>query len=60
MVVVRAVDVPQAFAWQIRRFGHMDPVQRSAGTFADPAEAARSGQAVLDGLRDVLAARAVG
>lgn len=56
MVVVRAVDVPRAFAWQIRRFGHMEPVERSAGTFLDPAEAARAGQAVLDELREAMAA----
>lgn len=56
MVVVRAVDVPRAFAWQIRRFGHMEPVERSSGTFVDPAEAARCGQSVLDGMRDLMAA----
>ncbi|RYC32701.1 hypothetical protein D3273_06315 [Lichenibacterium minor] len=56
MVVVRAADRPRGFAWQIRRFGHMEPVAQSADTFVDPADAGRSGQAVLDGMRGRLAA----
>lgn len=55
MVVVRAAEDPRAFAWQIRRFGHRDPVERSAGGFPDPTEAARAGQAVLDGMRSAMA-----
>ena len=56
MVVVRAVDGPRSFGWQIRRFGHMQPVARSADVFLDPADAGRSGQAVLDRMRGMLAA----
>lgn len=56
MVVVRAAETPRGFAWQIRRFGHMDPVAQSADTFLDPADAGRSGQAVLNGMREMLAA----
>ena len=56
MVVVRAADGPKGFAWQIRRFGQMDPVAQSADRFADPADAVRSGQAMLDGMRETFAA----
>lgn len=56
MVVVRAKELPQGFAWQIRRFGQMDPVAQSADTYNDPVIAGRSGQAVLDGMRGMLAA----
>lgn len=58
MVVVRAVAAPRAFTWQIRRFGHVDPVRSSSDVFLDPGEAARSGQAVLDDMRGALAAAA--
>lgn len=51
MVVVRAAEVPLGFGWQIRRFGHLEPVAESATRFRDPTEAGRSGQAALDGIR---------
>ena len=51
MVVVRAADGAKGFAWQIRRFGQMQPVAQSSGIFADPGDAGRSGQAMHDGLR---------
>ena len=51
MVVVRAADTPTGFGWQIRRFGHMQPVAQSPGCFGNPVEAGRSGQAALDRLR---------
>ena len=56
MVVVRAADAAKGFAWQIRRFGQMQPVAQSSGIFADPEDAGRSGQAMLDGLRATFAA----
>lgn len=56
MVVVRASEGPRGFAWQIRRFGQMLPVAQSAGTFTDPDDAGRSGQAMLDGMRGPFAA----
>ena len=51
MVVVRAAETPTGFGWQIRRFGHMQPVAQSPGYFGNPVEAGRSGQAALDRLR---------
>jgi hypothetical protein len=56
MVVVRATEVPRGFAWQIRRFGQMRPVAQSADTFADPGDASRLGQAMLDSMRRTFAA----
>ncbi len=56
MVVVRASARPQDYAWQIRRFGQMEPVAQSADIFTDPVLAGRSGQTVLDGMRGMLAA----
>lgn len=56
MVVVRAADRPRGFAWQIRRFGQMQPVAQSTGTFTDAGDAGRSGQAMLDGMRGMFAA----
>lgn len=56
MVVVRAADGPRAFAWQIRKFGHMEPVAHSVDTFPDPADAGRLGQMALDRMRMTLAA----
>lgn len=47
MVVVRAADGPAGFGWQIRRFGHMQPVAQSLDHFTDPADAGRSGEAAL-------------
>ncbi len=56
MVVVRAADAAKGFAWQIRRFGQMQPVAQSSGVFTDPEDAGRSGQAMLDGLRGTFVA----
>jgi hypothetical protein len=51
MVVVRQAGTAPGFGWQIRRFGHIEPVAASAVAFHDPVEAARSGQAALDALK---------
>lgn len=55
MVVVRAAETPMGFGWQIRRFGHMQPVAESSACFGNAVEAGRSGQAALDRLKDSLA-----
>ncbi len=47
MVVVRASDAPTGFAWQIRRFGHIQPVAQSTAVFKSPADAGRTGEAAL-------------
>ncbi len=47
MVVVRAPQLPTSFGWQIRRFGHLQPVAESSSTFKDPAAAGRSGEVAL-------------
>ncbi len=52
MVVVRAAQTPTGFGWQIRRFGHLQPVAESSGTFSDPATAARSGEVALAQFKD--------
>ena len=51
MVVVRSADAPLGFAWQIRRFGQMQPVSQSHEHFASPVDAGRSGQAALDAMK---------
>lgn len=55
MVVVRAADGPAGFGWQIRRFGHMQPVAQSPDHFSSPVEAGRSGQVALDRMRQAAA-----
>ena len=47
MVVVRAAELPAGFGWQIRRFGHMQPVAQSPQRFASPVDAERSGEVAL-------------
>ena len=47
MVVVRAAETPTGFGWQIRRFGHLQPVAESASYFKDPTDAGRSGEVAL-------------
>ncbi len=47
MVVVRAAELPTGFGWQIRRFGHMQPVAQSPQRFASPVDAERSGEVAL-------------
>lgn len=51
MVVVRAADTPMGFGWQIRRFGHVQPVAQSPDHFSSPVDAGRSGQAALERLK---------
>ena len=51
MVVVRAEETPTGFGWQIRRFGHIQPVAQSPDHFSSPVDAGRSGLAALERLR---------
>ena len=51
MVVVRAAETPTGFGWQIRRFGHMEPIARSPACYETPVEAGRSGEAALARMR---------
>ncbi|MGI3901801.1 MAG: hypothetical protein ACRYGP_11215 [Janthinobacterium lividum] len=52
MVVVRAAQTPTGFGWQIRRFGHLQPVAESSSFFKDPADAGRSGEIALAQFKD--------
>jgi hypothetical protein len=52
MVVVRAAEMPTGFGWQIRRFGHVQPVAISPEFFTDPAAAGRSGEVALARIKE--------
>jgi hypothetical protein len=51
MVVVRAAETPTGFGWQIRRFGHVQPVAQSPDHFSSPGDAGRSGLVALERLK---------
>lgn len=55
MVVVRAAETPTGFGWQIRRFGHIQPVAQSPDHFSSPVDAGRSGLLALERLKQTAA-----